>query len=111
MDRDATLGIKRAGIVLAAAVGAFGCGGGSLPSHGPGGSGGTGTGGAACSAVCCTGTALSVTSVVHARGFTAYEGRPVKAVFFYSGLPNPHEFMTRETSVSGGAFDVAFPPD
>jgi len=101
MDRGTTLDIKRAGRALVAVVAVLGCSG-SLPGNG----GAGGTGGA--SSVCCPIGGESVTRVVHARGFSAYEGRPVKAIFLYSGTTKD---PMSETSVSGGAFDLDFAPD
>jgi len=93
MDRGATLDIKRAGIVLVAVTAAaLGCGGTAA------GDGGT-------PADCCPLGGLSFANVVRARGFTAYEGRPVKAAFLESGVR-----MTSEASVRRGAFDFAFLP-
>ena len=106
MDRDTTLDRQRAGSVLVAVVTALSCGT-SLPGNG--GSGGGGVGGAP--AACCPIGRQSFTSVVRARGFTAYEGLPVKAVFLSSMSLMPGVPETRETSVSGGAFDLDFPPD
>jgi len=108
MDREVTLAIKRAGIVLPAVLVALGCGGGSLSGQGgAGGSGGSGGGGGS-AATCCPDGGVSVTSIVRGRSFLAYEGLTVKAVFTWSTLPAP---QTRETSVVGGAFDLEFPPD
>ena len=101
--------MRGAGISLVAVVAGLGCGGGSLSANGgSGGSSGGGSGGSP--AACCPNGGQSVTSVVHARGFTAYEGLPVKAVFLYSTSAAPDGQTTRETSVSGGAFDLDFPP-
>jgi len=105
--------MQRSGIVLVAVVAALGCGG-SLPDKGGpvgSGGGGGGGGGGGSPAACCPNGGQSLASVVRARGFTAYEGRPVKAVFFYSTFSMPDGSTTHETSVSGGAFDLAFPPD
>jgi hypothetical protein len=103
--------MQRSGIVLVGVVAALGCGG-SLPDKdGTAGSVGGGGGGGGAPAACCPNGGQSVASVVRARGFTAYEGRPVKAVFFYSTFSMPDALTTHETSVSGGAFDLAFPPD
>jgi len=101
MDRLVTTAIKRAGILLVAAV--AGCGG-SLPGKG----GSDASGGAGGSpAACCPGGGQIAATVVHGRGFTAYEGRAVTAVF----LDGTHVAATQATSVSGGAFDLQFPAD
>jgi hypothetical protein len=114
MGRDGTLGIKRAGIVMVAALAAIGCGS-SLPGNGgPGGAGGA-AGGAGAPADCCPTAApymaQPIVDVIRAQAFTAYEGRPVKAAFVYSTTGRPTETRTRETSVSGGAFDLDFQTD
>jgi hypothetical protein len=111
MDVDATLEIKRAGIALAAVVAVIGCGGGTLSgAGGRGGSGGAGGGGGS-PQPCCYKDAVPFTSVVHGSGFTAYEGRAVKAIFRYSASSLPETTTTLETTVSGGAFELAFVPD
>src|SRR5215471_5108493 len=112
MDSGATRAMRRASLLLIAAV-AAGCGG-ALSAKGgadaAGGTGGTGTGGGAggSTAACCPGGGQIIASVVHAHGFTAYEGRSVKAVFLYSSAAIPNGITNLETFVSGGAFDFDF---
>jgi hypothetical protein len=96
MDGGATLEVKRRGLALLVLAATFGCGGSRLdkaPTTG---------------AACCPGGGESVTSSVRARGFSAYEGRPVKAIFLYSGTTKA---PMQETFVGGGGFDLDFPAD
>jgi hypothetical protein len=103
MDGSTTPDIKRAGRALVALAATIGCGG-SLPDKG--GAGGVGGNGWWPDA-CCPDQNVSISRLVRARGFEAYDGMPVKAAFVFSGFIGS---VMAETSVSGGAFDLDFPP-
>ena len=107
MDREATLAIKHAAILLVAAV-AVGCSaslgkGDAAVSDGGGMGGGGGS-----TAGCCPDGGQPFASVVHGRGFSAYEGRPVQAILLYSTTTVPNRVANQTTTVSGGTFDLDF---